>query len=392
MDKQESNSNGDRKHPNHAAKNHCNGWDCGNKDNTSEATTADSPEGAVSNLANVADHLEQENKLLRMELLSLRKERHVIRELTNKAKNVELSLEHAINASLLEQEEALSDCQSALSSCRSKQAQLREMEQWTSLNDCFFISTQGAFATINGLRLGAEAVLENLDMTSSSCSLCEGTSAKNTTAATATFPSYRGGPSSTGSINETTRKASVKVPWPEINSALGQFALLLVMLQENCSDISFRHEIICLGSNSKIGVKRSATSTAYYNLFSDDSFQFFGRRNFNTALQSLLQCVADAAETIQRRDPTIALPHLITRTAGGTDLLVGGLSVSYGNDAMEWTRAMKYLLTNVKHLLLFRPFILWDITAAAASLRKTADEEEEQDNNKNESSTANSTA
>ena len=86
--------------------------------------------------------------------------------------------------------------------------------------------------------------------------------------------------------------------------------------------------------------------------------------------QCLLNIVLKAAEqTIQRRDRTMALPHVIAplnqpgnnagasnppTTANGGELGIGGLSVSYGiADPIEWTRAMKYLLTDVKWLVAY---------------------------------------
>ena len=112
-----------------------------------------------------------------------------------------------------------------------------------------------------------------------------------------------------------------------------------------------------------------------YNLYSDDSFSFFGRRNFNTALHCLVQCVSDAAEAIQRRDPTITLPHVMetknhTLAPSRWEFTVGGLSVAFGADGVEWTRAMKFLLTNVKTLLACRPLGLWDAAAEAAKSQK----------------------
>ena len=230
------------------------------------------------------------------------------------------------------------------------------MQKWMCLNDCFYIGTQGSFGTINGLRLGAEAVVENLDSMKLLPTLSDGDISTRSN-----FKSQSRGQNFGESSAPIPLVVSVKVPWSEINSALGQLALLLSIIgtTPNC-DIRYRHEILCVGSTSKMGIRRNGSSSvAYYNLFSDDSFQFFGRRNFNTALQCLLQCVSDAAERIREKDPTITLPHPIEKGATRAELIVGGLSVAYVTDGVEWTRAMKYLLTDVKHLLLFRPLGLW---------------------------------
>ena len=236
--------------------------------------------------------------------------------------------------------------------------------------------------------------------------------------------------------SSSTPPQPVKIAWIEINSALGHIALLLsswaAKQQPPGSMPYFPHEIYPMGSSSKIGILRrvepptqtssrrtggilssmtlssssaattaSTTTTAttttpppttsttelvtLYNLcYADESFSLFGKRNFNTALQCLLQCIQTAAETtIQKRDRTMQLPHAIgplnnksgtatttpaaaaaaaaassttfsTATTYGGELGIGGLSLAYGvADPLEWTRAMKYLLTNVKWLVAY---------------------------------------
>jgi len=210
-------------------------------------------------------------------------------------------------------------------------------------------------------------------------------------------------PGGGGGTDGSSAAAQRRVPWSEINSALGQLALLLSVLErEPHCGIRYRHRIVHQGSTSKIGIRRTggglllgavaphaaATSPSFdlddedlsslslYNLYSDDSFQFFGRRNFNIALECLAECVIDAATAIQKRDRTITLPHEIleknalpsssnntktgTTATASNEVTIGGIPVTYGADGgTEWTTAMKYLLTDVKHLLTFRVFALW---------------------------------
>jgi hypothetical protein len=250
-----------------------------------------------------------------------------------------------LHAAQLRQHQALDDFRSAVADRRQLEKTSTYAKDSKPLYDAFHIGYQGPFATINGLRLGAEATLEVYD----------GEAAAGTSVSSA--PGIRGG---AGSNNNGGGASTVKVPWSEINSALGLLALLLSSLERKPhAGVRFRNEVVCSGSTSKIGLRREGGSTAYYNLYSDDSFQFFGRRHFNTALQCLVQCVVDASDAIQRRDPTIHLPHPIDRTP--REFTVGGLPVAYGTDGVEWTRAMKYLLTNVKHLSAYRAFGLWDV-------------------------------
>ena len=168
---------------------------------------------------------------------------------------------------------------------------------------------------------------------------------------------------------------TVRVPWTEINSALGQIVLLLHHLeQQPHSGIKFpRHTLVPQGSTSKIGLRqpnaitgwRSATGeipiVAMYHLYSDDSFALFGKRNFNLALRALVECCAICANAMHARDRTMVMPFpmVVEHDNPSAPCTIGGLSVQYNTTAgagsddphhglVAWTRVMKYLLTNVK--------------------------------------------
>lgn len=81
------------------------------------------------------------------------------------------------------------------------------------------------------------------------------------------------------------------------------------------------------------------------------------------ALQGLVECILDICTVVERLDRTITLPYPIqtTDSSGATTTTsVGGCSVLYEtNKAVEWTRAMKYLLTDLKHLLTYKGWSVW---------------------------------
>jgi Apg6 BARA domain len=162
------------------------------------------------------------------------------------------------------------------------------------------------------------------------------------------------------------------IPWVEINAALGQVALLLSTLEQSLQQDSqplFRYQLLCRGSTSQIGLRpgKAATTaaTTWYNLFYSEEgtfhlLLFAKKRNFDTALQCLLSCVDEARTLVQARDRTVVVPYAMQGKGGGT---IAGLPVACftagGTQPITWTRAMKYLLTNLKHLLLFRGLGLW---------------------------------
>jgi beclin 1 len=301
--------------------------------------------------------LEEEILLVRSKLEAIRKKRGQLRELQRRQESLQCSVGERINEAARLQQQALLEFQSAAMRRKNAHAMLELSQQWNVTNDCFHIWHQGPFGTINGHRLGAEAPV--LDLSVNTPPPAPEAPRRSLFSSVADTAKTGTGSNGTGAISAQAA-ASIRVPWAEINSALGQVSLLLSTLEKKPhSGVKFRHEIVPLGSTSRIGIRRGDTVTTLYNLYSDDSFQFFGKRNFNLALQYLLECVADAAESIQQRDRTVAMPHAIEKSPRG-ELTIGGLPVSYGVDGVEWTRAMKYMLTNIKQLLIYRSFGLWD--------------------------------
>ena len=80
-----------------------------------------------------------------------------------------------------------------------------------------------------------------------------------------------------------------QVEWSDINAALGQ-AMLLFSTLVDLTGFKFRqYRLQPLGSFSKI-IKMDDASNRL-NLYYDENFTFFPKRNFNSALLSFLQCI-----------------------------------------------------------------------------------------------------
>ncbi|KAL7513241.1 hypothetical protein ACHAXN_010335 [Cyclotella atomus] len=255
-------------------------------------------------------------------------------------------------------------------------------QRWHVLGDAFFIWHNGPFATINGTRLGrsARTAFSSQRTESNKCS-----------------PSLFSWGDANNNRQVTT---SVTVPFHEINSALGQIVFLLYTLQNTPnSGIKYRKHILqpC-GHASKIGflknAKLSATQTqqnhslqqqhthygerrrifathdevTWYNLHHYEengsylSMGYYARRNFNTALEGLVYCIAEACLVIEKRDMALSVPYCIK--VGGLQVgkekvtsdvtAVGGLPVHYDPDEGErWTTMSRYLLTDLKWLIAF---------------------------------------
>lgn len=135
--------------------------------------------------------------------------------------------------------------------------------------------------------------------------------------------------------------------WQEINAALGQVLLLL-------SSISFASTSIVLlpmGSFSKI--TKAGDHRIQYNLYTDDSFSLLPKRNFNLAMLSLLRYTQELGLSVGQTDPVLQFPYKVYEHT------INNTVVVYANDA-AWTRAMKFILTDLKWL------IAWVVKHAAS--------------------------
>jgi beclin 1 len=300
--------------------------------------------------------LQAECQALRVKLASIRQQRNAIRGATTTTtatpQQCTTMMTHHYQQRLLElqnmamqhRQMALDDYHSAVAIKKKLVEWLELAQRWNVTNDCFFIWHRGPYVTINGLRLGSELPVSPTANT-------KGANANSVSVGVTTTAADSNG-NGNSQPSPQINNAGFKVPWVEINSALGITALLLSTLEQKPHvAIRYPHEIVPMGSTSKIGLRNGAAVT-YYNLYSDDGFQFFGKRNFNIALAALLQCVKEAAEAVEKLDRTIVIPHKIEKTPKA-EWIIGGLSILYGTDGEQWTRSMKYMLTDIKWLVAY---------------------------------------
>lgn len=335
------------------------------------------PSSEDNNAANTTSEvqtqvLEEERRALRAKILEVRKQRAEIQRESEKVNDYWTDVFQQRNVVEADRMHALSLYRSATSGRALAEAQLAVLRTLDVTNDCFHIWHRGPYGTINGLRLGTDISPTSSPVGSGEVGQCSAENASRdgggggggafdlssmVAGAAASFFSDPNASSASGG-NSGAAFDSFRVPWSETNAALGQVVLLLSVLQAKPnSGIVFRtHELIPMGAFSKIGVRHTdGRATTEYGLFySDESFSFFARRNFNTALGGLFHCLKDVINVAARRDPTIALPHEVIIPSGRGEITIGGLPIAFdGSNGESWSKAMKYLLTNLKWLVAF---------------------------------------
>jgi len=255
------------------------------------------------------EELEAESRALRQREAELReqlgktaqektrvqKERIVAEQRLRKLKELELKYWERFSyhqRKLLQQEEAVETITVAL---KYKHTRLENLCKVNILNDAFYISHDGHFGTINGFRLG--------------------------------------------------RMMSVPVAWEENNTALGFIALLVNTLAKVLNFESQNLTIVPRGSNSRV-IRRDPSSgySSILELFGE-SGRFMWTRHFDTAIVSFLAYVAELIDHCHKIDPSFNPPHAID---GDT---IGGIPIRLSKDDYQWTRALKFLLTDVKWLV-----------------------------------------
>lgn len=321
--------------------------------------------------------------MLRAKLEEIRRKRKHMKEVVAEVSERRNQTLDYLDSLHRERQQFLEELESILQQRHSLRQFLKVAERWNVMNDCFHIWHQGPFASINNCRLGAEAPTIPSVLTTATedyennqrqtnnvyTGKHSGSRATTTTsnnpapappppAAAASQWGWTFFSSSQVAANDTsasqsdaTAAASVeapKVPWTEVNAALGHVVLLVQIL----SDFHVQklpHALHSMGATSKITIKGSL----YHCYFEESSL--WGRhnlRNFHTALNGLCDCIRALSNA--QTDKTIAMPH--DMVYDNSSWKIGGMPLVHGYGSIsgvEFTRACKYLLTNLKWLVAY---------------------------------------
>jgi len=241
------------------------------------------------------EELRQELRNTAQKKMRVQKQRMVAEQRLKTLQDLELKYWQQFNyhqKKLLQQQEDIEMMTAAL---RCKQSRLETLCKVNILNDAFHISHNGHFGTINGYRLG--------------------------------------------------RMASIPVSWDENNAALGFVAILVNTIAKILGFRSHLYQIIPRGSNSRVVRFEPGSSTGTVNDLCGDSGRILWGRHFDAALVSFLAYVSELIGHCQRIDPSFHPPYAISQDS------INGISIKMSKEDLQWTRALKFLLTNVKWLV-----------------------------------------
>ncbi|CCH43847.1 Beclin-1 [Wickerhamomyces ciferrii] len=248
----------------------------------------------------------QENELLE-ELKALEKENDdlddEIKTVTEEIKNIDLQEQQMYkeeNEKELEIRNVLNEKDAIKAEYDFNVSQLEKLRKTNVYNDTFNISHDGPFGTINGLRLGS---LE-----------------------------------------------STKVPWQEINAALGHLVLLMATVSARLNFKLQGYKLKPMGSTSKIEKferdlsNPSKPKVTVLEVYSSGEYQIerlFTHSKLDNALVALLEIVSQIANKLKELDPSIDLPYKMIKDKIGD----ASIRLSSKTASEEWTGACKFLLT-----------------------------------------------
>ena len=148
------------------------------------------------------------------------------------------------------------------------------------------------------------------------------------------------------------RLPNIQVEWSEVNAAWGQAALLLATIAGKLG-FTFQHfRVIPMGSYSKIAkIGQERHHNSYDLSTTTGNFGLFSRSTFNAGMAAFLVCLSELCDDAMKYDRALRLPYDMSPEKG--EMIHNGIGVSiklYGSTEEKWTKACKYMLTNLKYL------------------------------------------
>nr|CAD7605429.1 unnamed protein product [Timema genevievae] len=163
---------------------------------------------------------------------------------------------------------------------------------------------------------------------------------KKTNVFNATFHIWHSGHFGTINNFRLGRLPSAPVDWSEINAAWGQTALLLTALARKMNLTFQRFRLVPYGNHSYI---------ERYLFMALEVFVSFGTPSLMLHMVAFLDCLQQFKEEVEKGDSGFCLPYKMER--GKIEDSATGNSYSIKiqfNSEEQWTKALKFLLTNLK--------------------------------------------
>ncbi|XP_067007749.1 beclin-1-like protein [Anabrus simplex] len=169
---------------------------------------------------------------------------------------------------------------------------------------------------------------------------------KKTNVFNATFHIWHSGHFGTINNFRLGRLPSAPVDWSEINAAWGQTALLLTALARKMNLTFERYRVVPYGNHSYIEVLSEHRELPLYG---SGGFRFLWDTKFDAAMVAFLDCLQQFKEEVEKGDSGFCLPYRMDKGKIEDSASMNSFSIKIQfNSEEQWTKALKFLLTNLK--------------------------------------------
>ncbi|XP_076313148.1 beclin-1-like Atg6 isoform X1 [Tachypleus tridentatus] len=170
---------------------------------------------------------------------------------------------------------------------------------------------------------------------------------KKTNVFNATFHIWHSGHFGTINNFRLGRLPSAPVDWTEINAAWGQTVLLLHSLAKKMNLTFQRYRLVPYGNHSFL--ESIEDRSKELPLYGSGGFKFFWDTKFDQAMVAFLDCLQQFKEEVEKGDTGFCLPYRMEK--GKIEDTTTGIAYSIKiqfNSEEQWTKALKFMLTNLK--------------------------------------------
>jgi len=169
---------------------------------------------------------------------------------------------------------------------------------------------------------------------------------KKTNVFNATFHIWHSGHFGTINGFRLGRLPSVPVDWNEVNTAWGQTVLLLHSLCRKISLNLTKYQLVPYGNFSYI---KLISENKDLPLHGSGGFKLIWDTKFDAGMAAFLDCLQQFKEEVERGDSGFCLPYEMEKGKIKDPATGNSFSVKIQfNSEEQWTKAMKYMLTNLK--------------------------------------------
>lgn len=217
--------------------------------------------------------------------------------------------------------------------------EMKEKEQWIQCNIMKhkLLSLEEQERSVNNQKMYAEAEIKKL---------------KNSDVFNTTFHIWHSGHFGTINDHRLGRLPKEPVEWEEINAAWGQAALLLHSLAKNINVTFERYKLVPCGSWSYLVQLDSKNKVL--PLYSEGGITFVLDNRFDHAMVAFLDCLQQLKEKIGSGDDSFHLPYKMYNGTIEDEKAEKSYSIKIQFNSQEgWTKALKFMLTNLKWALAF---------------------------------------